>query len=284
MGMMLQLRALGRPASRAVGGAVRTARRRPWLVAVATGLAMLRVLPGGEPVQPVEIVDLSGAVEQVFSLAADDPKLESLRRAAEEASHPDYRKRSPDYYRAQWDAVTAEFYLANDRRLAGADAAVVAGRDVASNASHAVSPVSYQQDSAESVAAHTAAVHGGRDWTAFWGEQRASAILRMRRLEPPPRVDPKFARMRFGEVGAGPYPTPTVFAAICIAVLAFLATARWACRPPRRLIGLRAEQQLEVPAEWIRQRRSWRELRTAWTGGRIVEAVAAAVLLLLLVG
>lgn len=279
MPTMLQLLALGRPALQAGGCAVRTACRRPLLVAAATGLAMLRVLPGGEPVLPVEILDASGAVAQVFTLAADDPHVESLRRAAEAASHPDYRKRSADYYRAQWVAETAEFYLAESRRVAASATSAAAANDLAADS---ISTVSYQSEPASAESIARAAAPLDRDWVAFWGELRETSTARMRALEPAPRVDPMFARMRFGVVGRGPYPTATVFAALCIAVLGFLATARWACRPPRRLIGLRTAQQLEVPAEWIRQRRDWRDLRTAWTGGRLIEGTAAIALLVLL--
>ncbi|WP_164100966.1 hypothetical protein [Candidatus Laterigemmans baculatus] len=259
--------------------ALRTARRRPWLVAVVTGLAMLRFLPGGEPVVAVEIVAPSGGVQRVFNLMAHDAKLESLRQAAEDASHPDYRKRSPDYYRAQWDAESADFYLAHTRQPEFADAPAAGKPELAA----AVSPVAYQQEQATAVQASATAVASDRDWNAFWLARRAGATERMRSLEPPPRVDPLFARMRFGSVRPGPYPVPSVFVALCGAVVAFLVTARWACRPPQRLIGLRAAQRLEVPAEWIRQRRSWRELRTAWSWGAAVEASAVLALVVLLI-
>lgn len=248
--------------------AARTDSRRPSLVAVAAGFLALQFLPAGTPRQRVLVTNPGGCVEHAFSLSVDDPQLQALRQAA--AARPDYRKRADDYYRAQWDMTTAEFYAVQSE---ASDTAAIAESPLA-----APGTVTQASFAAPAVPAER------RDWAEFWERLRETSAAKLRSLDPAPRVEPTLARLQFGELRRGPLPPSSVFAALCVAAVGFVAARRWGCETPQRRILLRARQRLVVPRRWYRQRRSISDLTAALTRGRIIECAAVATVAMLLLG
>lgn len=248
--------------------AARTDSRRPLLVAVAAGFLVLQFLPAGTPRQRVLVTNPGGWVEHAFSLAVDDPQLESLRQAA--AARPSLQKRPNDYYRAQWDMTTAEFYAVQSKAMD-----VPASAESPSAAPDAVTQASFES---------TAVPAEHRDWTEFWERLRETSAAKLQSLDPAPRVEPILARLQFGEPRRGPLPTTSVFGALCVAAVGFVAARRWGCEAPQRRISLRARQRLIVPRRWYRQRRSLSDLTAALTRGRIIECAAVVTVAMLLLG
>lgn len=270
--------------------AARTEYRRPAIIAAAAGIAVLQLLPAGIPLQQVRLMSPGGWVERSFTLPLEDPRLESLRRAAAAAGKPNYAQRSDDYYRAQWDMEAAEFYAGHSPAT---EAAPLATQPIppadstltAVSAGGATTPTSAPANAVTQVSFDRPQTPAEpRDWKLFWETVRETSAARLQSLEPAPAIDPAYARLQFGELVFGPLPTSSVFASLCVAAFAFAAAQRWVCAAPQRRIALRSRQPLMVPRQWFRQRRSLRDWTAALTRGRIAEGAAAAALVAVWLG
>lgn len=271
--MMVRIAALWRWGLMRVRRTTRTDCRRPLMVAAAAGFMILHLLPPAASLQRVLVMNPGGWVEHEFSLSVDDPQLQSLRTVADAARQPNYRARTDDYYRAQWDMTAAEFYAAQTPAIDESVPIASGTPPAGTQPSGTVSQASFEL---------VAPPAERRDWRAFWEQLRETSARRMQRLEPASGVDPIFARLRFGEIIPGPLPTASVFAALCMAAIAFVGARRWGCRPAQRMISLRSRHQLLVPPRWYRQRRSLDQWSGELTRGRLVECAAAVTIVGLL--
>ncbi len=238
--------------------------RRPILIAVAALGIGLQGLPGSVPMQRVELQDDSGNVQQAFLLGVRDPTIEVLRARIVAAFAPDYRKRTPEYYRTKLVLDVAEYYAGTRQVLASKHSGT---RSLV--ASPNVVTASYEEENI-----NEAQLIEGTDWDAYWVKKRDRLRVKLASLEPESRMPEVYRRLKIANIVDSGRPLTSWFTSILAAGVACGMAYVYACEPRRRRIPFYSKHSLEIPRDWVTIRRSWRETIREWTAGQWLEGAA----------